>query len=73
MDKANIAKKLINLRGDMTQKEVAEKIGVAQSTYAMYENTARLPSDEVKVKIADFYGESVQAIFFDDKVTISDF
>lgn len=61
-----IAARLIELRGAKTQKELAEAIGVAQSTYAMYETGQRIPSDEKKKKIADYHKTTVQAIFFDN-------
>ena len=46
-------------------KEIAEAIGICQSTYAMYEIGQRVPSDENKKKLADFFDTTVQAIFFD--------
>lgn len=64
MDAMKIAEKLVKLRGDKTQKEIAEAIGVAQSTYAMYEIGQRIPSDEVKIRIAKYFKKTVQFIFF---------
>ena len=66
MDNTLIAERLIKLRGSKTQKEVAEAVGVAQSTYAMYESGQRTPSDEVKIRIAKYFKKTVQSIFFDD-------
>ena len=65
MDTRVIARRLIKLRGKHTQKEVADAIGVCQSTYAMYELGKRIPSDEKKKKIAEYHNTTVQAIFFD--------
>ena len=65
MDYDTIAKKLVKLRGERTQSEVAEAIGINQSRYAMYETGKRIPRDEVKVKIAQYFGKTVQEIFFD--------
>lgn len=64
MNKKKVAERLISLRGNITQKVLAEKLGIAQSTYAMYELGERMPSDEKKKKIADYYHTTVQAIFF---------
>lgn len=56
--------KLKKLRGDRTQYEAATEIGITKSALAMYERDERVPRDEVKVKIADYYGVSVQFLFF---------
>ena len=56
--------KLRALRGNKTQKEVAIDLGITKSALAMYERDQRIPRDEVKVKIAAYYGETVQTIFF---------
>lgn len=60
----SIGMKLKALRGQRTQQEVADKVGITKSALAMYERDKRVPRDEVKVKLAAFYGETVQAIFF---------
>ena len=54
----------MELRGTRTQKEVAQAINVCQSTYSMYEKGERLPSDEVKKRIAEYHKCSVQFIFY---------
>ena len=64
MDRSKISENLIRLRGKKTQAEVAERIGIGQSTYAMYETGKRVPSDEVKIRIAKLYKRTVQSIFF---------
>ncbi len=64
MDAKVIAKRLIILRGNRTQKDISDEIGVCQSTYAMYETGKRIPSDYNKEKIAICFGKSVQEIFF---------
>lgn len=65
MDANEIGNRLCKLRGNHTQKMVADAIGVCQSTYAMYETGQRIPSDENKRKLADYFNTTVQAIFFD--------
>lgn len=47
-----------------TQKQVADEIGITKSALAMYERDERAPRDEVKILIAEYYGESVQSLFF---------
>lgn len=55
---------LRDLRGKRSQEETAQAIGITKSSWAMYERGERVPRDEVKVKIARFFGKSVQEIFF---------
>lgn len=66
MNRKKISENLIRLRlkNKKTQKEVADAIGIAVSTYGMYEIGKRIPNDENKRKIAKFFGTTVQAIFF---------
>lgn len=52
------------LRGTRSQEEVAEAIGVSQSAICAYENDLRVPRDDVKVRIANYYKRSVAFIFF---------
>ena len=56
--------KLRELRGTRTQNDVAEAIGVTKSSYAMYERDERPPRDEVKIRLAKFFGVSIQDLFF---------
>lgn len=64
MENTIIAKRLVDLRGERTQKEIAEALGISISALSMYEIGQRIPRDEVKIKIAKFYNKSVQEIFF---------
>lgn len=68
----NFAEKLIALRGNKTQQEVADAIGVSVSAIGMYEIGERTPKDAIKVRLAKFYGVTVETIFFTDDVTICD-
>ena len=63
----SIGKTLRELRGDDSQEVMACKLGVSKSALAMYERGERMPRDEVKLRIANHFGQSVQSIFFDDK------
>ena len=66
MDKDKIAKRLVALRGEKSQAEVAAALGISPSAYSMYENGERIPRDEIKKKIAEYYKRSVTTIFFAD-------
>lgn len=55
---------LRELRGEKTQEQIAIAVGVTKSSWAMYERGERIPRDEVKIKIATFFGKTVQEIFF---------
>lgn len=52
------------LRGENSQDEIAKQIGITKSSWAMYERGERVPRDEIKIKIANFFGKTVQEIFF---------
>jgi transcriptional regulator with XRE-family HTH domain len=43
---------------------VAEKMGISYSALCKYEAGIRMPTDEQKKKIAEFYGVSEEEIFF---------
>lgn len=43
----------------LTQEDVAQRIGVARTTYAMYEQNSREPDNETLQKLADFFEVSV--------------
>lgn len=55
---------LRKLRGERSQTQVATELGITKSSWAMYERGERVPRDEVKIKIANYFGVSVQEIFF---------
>lgn len=59
-----IGERLIKLRGNRTQEEVAVQIGASVSAIGMYERGERIPRDEIKVKLANLYKTSVQQLFY---------
>jgi len=63
MDKIKIGEKLRELRGTKSQREVAEAVGVTAMAVSLYESGERIPRDEVKMKLAKYYGVPV-SIFF---------
>ena len=60
--------KLVKLRGTRTQEEIANAIGISISAIGMYETGQRVPRDEIKVKLANFYNVSIESLFFDNNV-----
>lgn len=54
------------LKSKMTQEQVALKVGIARTTYAMYEQGERDPSVGVAVKIGDVL-KFKWTLFFEDK------
>ncbi len=64
---SSYGKNLVDLRGKKTQSEVANAIGIATSTLGMYETEQRIPRDSIKIKLANYYGTTVQEIFFNEK------
>lgn len=67
MDKLLIGKRLMKLRGNKTREEVAKAVNISVSALQMYENGRRVPKDEIKIRLASYYGKTVQEIFFDDQ------
>lgn len=46
----------------LTQKAVAESLGIAQQTYAGYESGKHEPNIETAIRISDFYGLSLDYV-----------
>lgn len=49
---------------ELTQQELAEKVGLSQETISQYENGTRTPNVHVAKQIATALGESLDCIFF---------
>ena len=64
MDAKRIGEKLKELRGTRKLNEVAAQLGVSPSALSMYENGERIPRDVIKIKIAEYYEQSITDIFF---------
>lgn len=60
-----IGERLVKLRGNRTRNEVAEGMRINRTTLCNYEAGLRIPRDETKKVIADYYGTTIQQIFFD--------
>ncbi|WP_277630361.1 helix-turn-helix transcriptional regulator [Atopococcus tabaci] len=55
-----------------TQKEVAAETGISYQMIQFIEQGRRNPSDENKIKLAKYYGKSVEYLFFNFEITDSD-
>lgn len=44
---------------NLNQKELASKLNIGISTLSQYENNVRVPSDDIKIKIADYFNVTV--------------
>lgn len=66
MDNQKIAKRLRELRESkqVSREIVANTVGIAVSTLAMYELGERIPRDEIKIQLARYYDTTVDALFF---------
>ena len=64
MNAKTIGARLRVLRGEKTVREVAKDLGISPSALTMYELGQRSPKDEVKKKLAEYFGTTVGALFF---------
>lgn len=64
MDKPKIAERLRELRGDKSQREVAEAVGTTAMAISLYESGERVPKDEIKIRLARYYKTTVDALFY---------
>lgn len=56
MEMKNVLKTLRKTRGYTSAKDFCKAIGISFSTYQNYESGSRVPTVEMLIKIADFYG-----------------
>ncbi len=61
MNKSILGDRLKKLRKDkkITQKELAKILNIQNTTLSQYENGVNEPNDEMKVKIADYFGVTI--------------
>lgn len=65
MDANAIGRKLVKLRGEKTQEEIANSIGISVSALSMYERGERIPRDNIKIRISSYYKKPIHKIFFE--------
>lgn len=66
MNKEKMARKLVELRGDKSREQVAVDLDISYSAVVSYEIGERVPRDEIKIKLANYYNVRVEDIFFLD-------
>lgn len=61
-----VAEKLLQLRKNkgVSREDLAEVIGVSVSAVAMYEIGERIPRDDIKIKLAEYFDTTVGSLFF---------
>ena len=66
MDAKKIGSNLSELRAKKgeTLKDVSDAIGVTVMALSHYENGKRVPRDDIKVRLAEHYGKTVDSIFY---------
>ncbi len=67
MDAKEIGIRLKKLRNDKTQADVANAIGITTMAISQYENGERIPRDEIKIKLAEYFGVSIESLFYAPK------
>lgn len=65
VDMHKVGKTLRELRGIRTRSGVSKQTGIPYSTLQSYEEGKREPAGNIKQKLADYYGVSVEQIFFE--------
>lgn len=66
MNSKIIGNNLLELRKKYkkTTKEVANSCNISRSAISMYENGKRIPRDDIKIKLANYYNVSIEEIFY---------
>lgn len=59
-----IGARLKKLRGSKSLTDVASALDISVSALSMYENGERIPRDDIKIRISNYYGEPIHKIFF---------
>ena len=62
----DIGKRLRAFRGKRSREQVAQDLGISSSAIGMYECGERIPRDDIKKKLADYYETTVQHLFFEE-------
>ena len=60
--------KVLRAQNNLTQEELARKIGISRQALSSIENNKVQPSGKVVIKIANIFGIPAEQIFFEDDV-----
>lgn len=58
--------RLRELRGEKPQREIAEAVGVSTMTISDIERGKKCAGDDLKIRLAAYYGKTVGNIFFNE-------
>lgn len=64
MKRKTIGEKLVELRGERTQSDVAKACNISAAAVGMYERNERVPRDEIKIALARFFNVTVESLFY---------
>jgi len=59
--------KEMRIQKGITAEELAKELGTSSSAVNMYECGLRIPRDEIKIRIAEFFDVPIQKIFYTTK------
>lgn len=54
-----LGNRLVQLRGNRTQKQIADQLGISRARYSHYENNYVQPSYELLQQMSELYGVSI--------------
>lgn len=66
IDKKNYRLIALRKNADLTQAQLAAKVGADQSAISMIENGTRLPGRELMIRLAKVLGVTVEYLFFEE-------
>lgn len=68
MNRKEVGERLRALRGSRSLDEVANALCVTPMAVSLWERGERIPSDDMKIKIAAYFKRSITFIFFPKQV-----
>ena len=57
--------KLLREEKQLSQEAIAREFNISTSSWTKYEQGIRTPGDDLKIQIAEYFGTTVQSIFFE--------